>query len=39
MGYPRQGIASELELSRHEKYPFDGLGKNGEPHVVYTTPQ
>jgi hypothetical protein len=38
MGYLRQGIASELEFSRHEQYPFDVLGKNGGPHVVYKTP-
>jgi hypothetical protein len=35
MGYLKQIIASELEFSKHEQYPFDGLGKNGGPHVIY----
>ncbi len=39
MGYLKWSIASELELSGHEQCPFNGLGKNGGPHVVYRTPQ
>jgi hypothetical protein len=39
MGYLKQGIASELEFFGHEQYPFDGLSKNGGPHVIYRTPQ
>jgi len=39
MGYLKQGIASELEYSKHEQYPSNGLGKNGGPHVIYKTPQ